>query len=76
MREKLSVFNKGGGWNTLTHTFFWAFFKEAGPLYSTKNADFTTGKELQYKVDFFAKTENPENPDVQAQKTKFETTFS
>ena len=49
-------------------------FKDAGPLYSTKNADFT--KELQYKVDFFVKTENPENPDVQARKTKFETTFS
>ena len=49
-------------------------FKESGPLYSTKNADFT--KELQCKVDFFVKTENSKNPDVQARKTKFETTFS
>ena len=35
-------------------------FKEAGPLYSTKNDDFT--KKFYCKVDLFAKTENPENP--------------
>ena len=39
--------------------------KDAGPLYSTKNVNFT--KNLYYKVDIFAKTENLKNPHFKLQ---------